>query len=193
MQAITFSRFLACSVAVMSIALAACPNPPQTGSNPSPPSMIWTILDETRKDQAQNLAAGTSTIIAGSGAYLIGVQAQSPDGITEMTLSGSGSFACFLNSKNAGGSTMNPIGTQSYTAPYQDAHQNPPQTQVSLSDNLTIPCVNLNPNSVAGFSNVIGQPAGQSYVTFTATATNASGHTITGTLSLSVYGTTDAF
>jgi hypothetical protein len=116
--------------------LIGCPPTQPSGSNINPPTVSWTIEDLTTGETVK--ASGntaTNNVPVGSGDNLnIAVSAQSPDGITEMRLSGSGSYVCGQSDSGP------PVASGTISIPTQDVHPKPPQTAYLLAAILQMQC-----------------------------------------------------
>ncbi len=173
-----YLRIWAGLAANLGFALAACqPIQPPSAANPPTPGLSWAVNDTTQHQSAQLAGQLQSAIIYSGSNYIVSVIATSPDGITKLTLSGTGTFFCQNN--------VVELGTQNPTYPLQVTTPSAPLTPVSLLALFGDPC--------AGAYRVGGNggPAiahNGSTVTFNASVTNASNVTVNGQLTLKIVG-----
>jgi hypothetical protein len=163
-----------------------CPATQNPGTNINPPNMNWIIQDQTNGQTIYGQGAVFSTSITNVGisdTLIIGVAAQSPDGVTEMKVSGGGHYVC-IESTPGPGSSGGVIGSGSLNVPAQDVHPSPPQAAYYLAVSVTMPCGGFKTTAPGTVTLGSYPSAGQSYLNFTASATNTSGHTVNGTLQL---------
>jgi hypothetical protein len=163
-----------------------CPATQNPGTNINPPNMNWIIQDQTSGQSIYGQGPVSSTSITNVGisdTLVIGVAAQSPDGVTEMKVSGGGHYVCIVSTTTPG--SYGVIGSGSLNVPAQDVHPSPPQAAYYLAVSVTMPCGGFK-TAPPGSTVTVGSlpSAGQSYLNFTASATNTSGHTVNGTLQL---------
>jgi len=159
-----------------------CPPTQKPGTNLNPPNMNWFIQDQTSGQTiyGQGATFSTNLNVGISDTLIIGVAAQSPDGVTEIKVSGGGHYVCIQTSTGS----YAVIGSGSLNVPSQDVHPSPPQAAYFLATTVQMPCGGFKTGSPGNITVGSDPRAGQSNLTFNASATNASGQTVNGTLQL---------
>jgi hypothetical protein len=170
----------------------SCNAPTNPPKNQNPPTLQWGIQDVSRGtfNQFPSNSVTTSMSVGPGDTVNILVSAQSPDGVTDIKLSGAGSVVCIQTTPGgpAGPGSANVLATESLNPPSQNVQPNPPQISYFLVAPLQMPCSGLKPSGsgtiIIGDYPEQGASGGNSGANFNATATNASGNTATGTLKI---------
>jgi hypothetical protein len=178
-------------VAVLS-GLAACAPSQFPNANTPVPSAYWTVVNQSTNATVTSPTGQSFAVnLKPQGSYTVTFNAASPDGLAYLSWSGAGTFYCYSGVPGQHGY----VGTGPGLWPTQAVPVNPPVTPQALTNVFAVPCGAgsadvlqgfAGPAPVAGASGQAVAPASQEVVT--ATATNASGKTITSQLVLIVQG-----
>jgi hypothetical protein len=177
---------LASIILLSIILLVGCPPTQPATPNMGPsPSVGWSVTNTATNAYAIQRAPSAHYNIGTSGTYRIVFNASSPDGIAQMSWSGSGQSACFTGTP--------PNGQFAAWEPNQWPVASPtiapPASPQALTYTFTIPCASTGSKGSGGYAGPATCPnfcTPFSTETVNASATNASHMMQTGTLTLSI-------